>query len=841
MKRVYTIIGLATIFVCASISYAHAQAGIELSSGSRRVALGDTFDLRVRLKNVELSDLKIDGIKNFEVVDQRRSSSFSFSFGTGRGSSRTSSEDVVFVLRPKKTGALQVGPARGRYNGKTVSSNRVTIEVTPAAQQAPPISAENAKDGAYVLDPDAFIRTHVSKAEVFQGEGIIVTFDLYTARSVQASKYVQPAMNGFIVKELTTPKSRRAEVINGQRYTISTLGRVAAFPQKKGTLTIQPPEIDLVSQDFFSQKRMRRSGVAVSVKVRDLPKDAYLVGPLRVNAALNPTTLTVGDATTLTLALSGPGAYWDFEPQLELPSGFRLLKPHTSESLADAPKLVMTRRYEWVLVAESPGQTTISLRIPKHVEAEAKTIQDEIIKTFEVNVVGAGQAASATTSKPEARENSERDEQVVLPALRTTSELTREQRSMLRSPFYWLALALAPLLSFFYGWWRRRRRKRAGRRDRLRDGVAQLWQRKNDPSILNDIENFILEMAGQRAQENVRGHTRGHVASILTDSGVDASAVDEMLEVLDEVDQARFADADVDLDALIGRAEAVAKMVTASAEAGRNAGRLSGIATQLFLLAVGGIVMLSGVMYAPRATAESAHEQTLKSLFAKANQHAFRGDYKTAVLQYRKLLSAGVSDPDVHYNLAYGYAMREQYGRAIYHLEKTLMLRSADGPARTALATIRAQIAKTRVTKKGSAEYESQPSLGQALLAPFSENVLGVLLILLALVVCVLPFWGGQSESVRLLRWVALPFLAVLLSVTLWASLYKVEVISTRHEAIVFENAQLVAGPLPDAQRVSDLVEGSRVEVIARENEFYRVRTSDQKEGWVKNKAIGRL
>ena len=244
-------------------------------------------------------------------------------------------------------------------------------------------------------------------------------------------------------------------------------------------------------------------------------------------------------------------------------------------------------------------------------------------------------------------------------------------------------------------------------------------------------------------------------------------------------------------------------------------------------------------------TAASADER-LQDIFDGANEAWFAGDYEGAIAAYGRLVDAGVTDPDVEFNLATTYARRGSYGQAILHFERTLRLRGGDKAAARGLRAAHAALGRRRVDASGQAFVQGDPPLAEALVRPFSEGVLAWSLLLTTLLFCLLltAFRSVKREPLQLSLGIAAPvvgFVALLSALGLGV---RTGYFSDGDPGIVvLDNAPLREAPDPRARTTTQIPEGARVTVLEQAGDYARVRAGPGREGWMPNthvEAIGR-
>jgi tetratricopeptide (TPR) repeat protein len=235
--------------------------------------------------------------------------------------------------------------------------------------------------------------------------------------------------------------------------------------------------------------------------------------------------------------------------------------------------------------------------------------------------------------------------------------------------------------------------------------------------------------------------------------------------------------------------------------------------------------------------AAAASAESLQSIWRTANDAAARGDGHAAIAQYERLVSAGVDDPDVYYNLGLAHAHRGELGAAIAAFERAARLAPNDDDTTTALTATRAALGKRRAEHAGEATVETRPPLLEGLVQPYRQDAWAVGLLTLSLLAFTLL---GVRQRLRAETWrMACAMAAV--SCMLAASAAGAALLVKRgsfddgEAAIVLhEGAALRDGPDPRATARATAHEGARARVLARDGGFVRVRVASGPDGWMR-------
>jgi tetratricopeptide (TPR) repeat protein len=242
------------------------------------------------------------------------------------------------------------------------------------------------------------------------------------------------------------------------------------------------------------------------------------------------------------------------------------------------------------------------------------------------------------------------------------------------------------------------------------------------------------------------------------------------------------------------------------------------------------------------AFATNVQAETLDEIFRSGNEALGRGDYAAAQQRYRRVIDAGVRDPDVFMNSGLAYAHGGELGPAILAFEKVLDLRPDDGEAAAALAIARAAVGKRRAERHGEATVETRPPLAEALVRSYREDSLAILSLFFD-ALCFAALLGHRRARSDQLR----TGLAVTASLAGLCALLFLSGLAIKRGAfregqpaiVLRDGAELREAPDPRALARGEAAEGGSAQVLAREAGFARVRTATGALGWITDTDIG--
>ncbi|MBN1466015.1 tetratricopeptide repeat protein [candidate division KSB1 bacterium] len=229
-------------------------------------------------------------------------------------------------------------------------------------------------------------------------------------------------------------------------------------------------------------------------------------------------------------------------------------------------------------------------------------------------------------------------------------------------------------------------------------------------------------------------------------------------------------------------------------------------------------------------------EQT-EYLFRQGVDAYQQNDYETAVSHFEAALQQGRASAAIYYNLGNAYYKMGQTGKAILNYERAKKLAPSDDDIEFNL-----QIAQLRVVDKipsPEADFFFQFWHGTKnllSLKAFAMLAVGLYLLLIALIV--IRFF---SKNTVLLNWTRIFRLPIFILLFFIGALFAVRVredVHNRHGIILVEKVSVVSSPSADSTEMFALHEGVKIQIIAQSGDFFRIRLTDGKDGWIPHTAL---
>ena len=325
----------------------------------------------------KISDFTPPSFEGFEVLaGPVQSTSTNYQNINGQ-SSTTHTRSYTYTVRVVQEGKVTVPSASIKIGKDTYTTDPKTVEAVKG--QVPDGGSSSAGQRA---GDDLRLRVSVSKTRVVVGEPVIVTLKLYVQSSaISGFEDVRfPTFDGFWSQEIDAPQNIQfvRENYDGQIYNAALLRRYMLLPQQTGTLTIEPSELVCLLQiqaeqtgprsifdDFFSSYQTIRKRVAsepVTINVSALPAGAPAsftggVGSFRLSAGFDSDSVAAHEATSLKITISGTGNINLVDaPKVRLPADFESYDVRKTENITTgASGSTGTLTFEYPFIPRAPG------------------------------------------------------------------------------------------------------------------------------------------------------------------------------------------------------------------------------------------------------------------------------------------------------------------------------------------------------------------------------------------------------------------------------------------------------------------------------------------------------
>ena len=571
------------IFLCfalTTLSSVNAEDHVTFkASAPQSVVMGEQFRLTF-VVNAEGKELRVQEMPDFDVLmGPSQSTSYSSSWVNGKNTSETT-VSFTYILMPKKEGTYTIAPATIKVKGATYSSNGLSIKVLPADKSGK--SSSNSSSGtssATISNDDFFVRMIVSKANVYEQEGFLVTFKLYAARPCGLSGAKFPEFEGFLAQEIDLPdKQWVQDHYNNRNYFTVDLKQVVLYPQRSGQLTIgkgtydatirisTPSKARSIFDDFFDSyrdvnKQLVSQPATINVKPLPSGKPASFsgaVGNFTMTASLSNDHVKANEAVTVKVKISGNGNLKVLKnPEVIFPNDFDVYDPKVDvDTKTTTSGVTGSKNIEYMAIPRYAGDFEIPAVSFSYFDTKSQSYKNLTSDSFKLHV-DKGDNSSATASSVTNYSNRESvkylGQAIRFLKTRGIHFITRRDDVFFGSFLYYLAYIVpAILFVIFFIMYRNQikensdlakvRIRKANKMaiKRLKN-AGKLMQEKKKEAFYEEILKALWGYLSDKLSIPQADLTKDNVEAELAKYGVDELLTKEFMDILNTCEFARYA------------------------------------------------------------------------------------------------------------------------------------------------------------------------------------------------------------------------------------------------------------------------------------------------------------
>ncbi len=546
----------------------------------RNVVEGKNFALTFRLSDGEANPPSAPQLEGCKLLFGPSTSTMSSTQYINGKVTSTYSVDYTFTYRAEKAGDVNVPAMSVTVGGHTLSSRPASFKILPSDR---PQQSGGAAAGGNVRadDPstqtpgrvsadDLLVRVSFSKSTVYEQEPVVATIKVYTKYDINSfMPTTQPAFEGFLTEELPVNLEVSMEHYNGQNYHTAVLKRLLLYPQRSGTLSVNSGKYDVtivqyerVNMGFFQtsrpvERQVTTSSNAATITVRPLPEPRPAgfngaVGKFSVETALDPELLRTNEAAVYSYTIKGRGNIkFLSEPDIQFPAGIDAYTPKTdiNASVIGGTDMSGTFRTDITFVPQEVGNFEIEGVPFVYFDLDSKSYVTVDVPSTPIKVLRGNNSAPAATQQTNI-------DDVIDDILHIHSIKAENQTHELDYTFgkatYWFAYILvAIILIGLVIVYRRQIRLNAdvsGRRlakasrvatRRLKEARGYMDRHDNDKfyaAVASALWGYMSDKLSIPASQL----TRDNISSKLEAYGLSRDKIDEVVDVLDRCEMARF-------------------------------------------------------------------------------------------------------------------------------------------------------------------------------------------------------------------------------------------------------------------------------------------------------------
>lgn len=549
------------------------QARFTAQVSKKNLVVGERFQLEFTINTQashftppDLGDFRLLSGPNqssqMEIVNGRMSSNFSFSY----------------ILMAVKEGEFTIAPAAIKVGNDILKTNEITVTVEKSGSTASPGSSsqQQSTDVTGTGDKSLFMRAIVSKSDPYIGEQITVTYKLYyRSQIVDYSLSKNPSFNGFWSQDIEIQQNQSTEYVNGERYNVAELRQAILFPQRSGTLEIDPLAMTFMirqqsqrrPQSLFDQffgtyqdvKREIQSN-SLSIKVKELPanKPASFrgaVGKFDMAVDASKKQLKANESIDLKITISGTGNLKLIQdPELKLPPDFEVYDPDIDDQInVRASGVSGSRTYKYLIIPRHKGNYTIDPVKFSYFDPSSRSYKTIASEPIEVTV----EKGDVETESPVYTNVSKEDIKILGNDIKyikpSAGDLRIKGSHFYGSSLFYLLLAIPVLLFIVFLFIRNYYRKLYSDQHRVRSSkatkvakkrlaTAQLHLKAGEKNpFFEEISKALYGYTADKLNMAYGDISKDKIREQLTLKGISEAHVGELIDIIETSEMARFA------------------------------------------------------------------------------------------------------------------------------------------------------------------------------------------------------------------------------------------------------------------------------------------------------------
>jgi hypothetical protein len=581
---------LLSLFV--SLSFAE-DTQFTASASSTTVGVGDQIQITFQLQGSG-KNFQAPNFADFNVLmGPSQSTSMQIMNGT-----MSQSISYTYVIQAVKEGIFKIPSASIESEGKRIVSNSLTINVAKggsasqqqsSGQQQQQQQQQGGNNAVQSGGKNVFFKVSVGKSNVYRGEGVLVTYKLYTKVTlVNYGLSKMPSLEGFFSQEIQLPQQLEFHVENldGVQYKVAEIKKLVLFPQRTGTLTLDPMEGEVVARmqvkrqqsrdpfdqffndPFFNNPFFNNSVQDIPIKlksdpvkinVKELPDGAPVtfngaVGKFSMDASLDKQETKSHEPVTLKIKISGKGNLKLIDPpNIEFPPDFETYDPKVNANVNANPAGVSgSKTFEYLVIPRNAGEYKFTVSGFSYFNLETNKYETSPGSDFLLKV-GKGDETMSTTVTGVSKS----DVQFIGKDIRfikiTPPAFITGNGNLHNSPLFYTLCGTPALLLVLLFVFRKRyeavhgnvtllKSRRANKVAKKRLSAAKKYlEENNSEKFLDAMFQALWGFVSDRLHIPISELSKENVSTALAAKRVSEQTISQFIETLDACELARFA------------------------------------------------------------------------------------------------------------------------------------------------------------------------------------------------------------------------------------------------------------------------------------------------------------
>ncbi|OQX52549.1 MAG: hypothetical protein B5M53_08225 [Candidatus Cloacimonas sp. 4484_209] len=229
-------------------------------------------------------------------------------------------------------------------------------------------------------------------------------------------------------------------------------------------------------------------------------------------------------------------------------------------------------------------------------------------------------------------------------------------------------------------------------------------------------------------------------------------------------------------------------------------------------------------------------QSSVQQLLTEGNKLYEEGKYEQAIEKYKNIISSGIHNGYIYYNLGNCYFKTGRIGYSILYYEKALKLIPRDAELIHNLKFVKNLTQDKVVAKKPSFLF----FITIQLLNRFSlKEIVSIVSLLFSLTGLFAIFFILQS-NIQILKNVTISFLVIFVFSAFLLSL-KIKIINKKMGVVTTKVVDVLSAPSQDATLEFTIHEGTELDIIQQLGGWVKVKLLDGKTGWVPENSFSQI
>jgi hypothetical protein len=579
--KIHSFFMTALLLLLGEVSVFSQSPAFTAASTKTTLGVNEQFQVSFTV-NADGKKFEPPVFKDFHVLSGPNQST-SMEFVNGNVSQSVS---YGYILQARSEGVFKIGPASIEVNGRPLKSNVLTITVTKGSGASAKGNPEEQSVESQISE-NLYIKALVNKTNILRGEGINVTYKLFSKLDlVNFNLTKMPTLNGFWSQDADGSKKLelKKEVIDGIQYYTAEIKKSVLFPQREGTLVLDPMEAqtvvrvrtkrklrgydpfeDFFNDPFFGGSFQDYNYVAksdpVKITVKPLPGNAPegfsgAVGNFAMESFIDKPETKANDPVTLKIKVIGVGNIKLIEPlKLQLPADIETYDPKITDNISINHNGVGgSRSFEYLLIPRHAGEYKIKPFEFSFYSLEKKKYITLLSPEFALKVFKGNESETSSSGQ---RGVNQEDIQLLGKDIRyiKTGKVTfRNTGDHMFGTVVFYGMLAAPLAFVFaFVFWRKKnqqdnsnvtlvksRKATKVAKKRLALANKYLKEHKND-QVYEEVLKSLYGYVADKFSIPVAALSKENIEAILLSNGKDKALVQKFLEVTNKCEFARYA------------------------------------------------------------------------------------------------------------------------------------------------------------------------------------------------------------------------------------------------------------------------------------------------------------